>query len=53
MADYVCRCFQVTEEQIKEAIANGAKSVEEIGVKAQAGNGCGSCKEAIEAMLSA
>ena len=53
MSDYVCNCMQVTAEQIKEAIANGATTVDEIGENTGAGNGCGSCKEAIQEMLDA
>ena len=41
----------VTEEQIKEAIANGATTVDEVGEATGAGTGCGSCKDAIAELL--
>ena len=53
MADYVCTCMQVTEEQIKEAIANGAKTLDDIAEANGAGTGCGSCQSVIEEMLNA
>jgi nitrite reductase (NADH) large subunit len=40
----VCNCHKVTAATLKEAVANGADSVEALGVVTKAGTGCGSCK---------
>lgn len=41
--DVICTCMNVTLGQIKSAMANGAKTVEDIQDKTGAGTGCGSC----------
>ena len=40
----VCNCHKVSEASLREAIANGADSVEALGECTKAGTGCGSCK---------
>ncbi len=47
----VCHCHQVKTSTIRAAIANGAKTVEEIGAATKAGTGCGGCKTKLAAML--
>ncbi len=48
----VCTCFNVTENQIWEAIkVNGLKTVEEITNYTKAGGACGRCKGIIKDML--
>jgi len=48
----VCTCFNVTENQIWEAIKiNGLKTVEEITNYTKAGGACGRCKGAIQDIL--
>ena len=45
----VCTCFNVTENQIWEAIkVNGLKTVEEVTNYTKAGGACGSCKGVIK-----
>lgn len=39
----VCGCFNVTEEDLKNAIKNGANSFEEVQAATRVGNGCGKC----------
>lgn len=39
----VCGCFNVTEQHIKDAINNGAKSFEEVQKITKIGTGCGGC----------
>lgn len=41
--DVICTCMNVTLGEIKSAIANGAKTVEDIQDKTGAGTACGSC----------
>lgn len=48
----VCECFQVTEETIREAIRNGATTVEAVGDVTQAGTGCGGCQSRIEEIIN-
>src|SRR5690606_28867045 len=48
----ICTCFGVTEEVI-EAHAAAASSVEEIGDATNAGTGCGSCRMLIQEILDA
>jgi NAD(P)H-nitrite reductase large subunit len=39
----ICGCFNVTEQDIKNAINNGAKSYEEVQDITKVGTGCGGC----------
>lgn len=49
----VCKCFGVTDEQIKHAIReNNLKTVEEITDFTKAGGGCGDCAEEIAKILA-
>lgn len=48
----VCTCFNVTENQIWEAIKiNGLKTVEEVTNYTKAGGACGRCKGAIQDII--
>ncbi len=48
----VCTCFNVTENQIWDAIkSNGLKTVEEVTNYTKAGGACGKCKSVIKDML--
>ncbi len=48
----VCTCFNVTENQIWEAIKiNGLKTVEEVTNYTKAGGACGRCKSVIQDIL--
>jgi bacterioferritin-associated ferredoxin len=48
----VCHCEEVTHRTIKHAVADGARSVEQVAAVCGAGRNCGGCHEAIEALLS-
>lgn len=39
----VCGCYKVTEQDIKNAVKNGAKSFEEVQAITKVGTGCGKC----------
>lgn len=41
----VCGCMNVTEQDIKNAIKNGANSFEEVQAATKVGTGCGNCVE--------
>ena len=48
----ICTCFNVTENQIWEAIkVNGLKTVEEVTNYTKAGGACGRCKNIIKDMV--
>ncbi|MGY1711606.1 bacterioferritin-associated ferredoxin [Geodermatophilus sp. SYSU D00758] len=44
---YVCICFAVSEHELAAAIADGARTEEEVGDACAAGTGCGSCLDRI------
>lgn len=47
----VCKCLVVGERQILKTIAAGARTVEQIGARCEAGTGCTSCHGALQALL--
>lgn len=49
----VCACFDVGSEQIRTAIAEGARSVEALGACLGAGTNCGSCRPELQDMIDA
>ncbi len=49
---YVCICYGVTDNEINAEIALGARTVDEVGDRCDAGTGCGSCHETIEGLLA-
>ncbi len=49
----VCACFGVGENDLKQAIAQGVNSVEELGIRLQAGGNCGSCIPELKKLLAA
>jgi len=50
-SDIICFCQEITLGTIKKAIQNGAHTVEDIGIKTDAGITCGACIEDIEEIL--
>jgi len=44
---YVCICHAVTECEVRSHIVMGARTEDEIGLRCQAGTGCGSCLDRI------
>lgn len=49
--DIICTCYDVTVKDIKDAYANGAKTLEEIEEATKAGTLCGACISDIESLL--
>ncbi|WP_374211868.1 (2Fe-2S)-binding protein [Alteromonas gilva] len=49
----VCSCFEVRENTIKHAIAEGTNSVNALGKKLQCGTNCGSCKTELASLIAA
>ena len=48
---YVCLCKVASDTDVKAAIADGARTVEEVGDACGAGTGCGACRPMIHEML--
>jgi bacterioferritin-associated ferredoxin len=48
----VCHCKGITDRQIRQAAAAGARSADEIARRATAGTDCGGCRPLIEALLA-
>jgi len=47
----ICLCKNVFEEEIINAIQNGAKTVKEVSKKTKAGTGCGTCIPKIQKLI--
>ena len=47
----VCDCLGTTVEDVKEAVANGATTVEDIQETTEAGTICGACNCILETTL--
>jgi NAD(P)H-nitrite reductase large subunit len=48
----VCGCFKVTQQDLNNAIKNGAKSFEEVQAVTKVGTGCGNCVENNRALVN-
>ena len=48
---YVCLCLGVTDHQIRETIAEGATSAEEVMYCTGAGSHCGTCRASVSAIV--
>jgi bacterioferritin-associated ferredoxin len=48
---YICLCRVVTRSTIEAVIANGARTVEEVGERCAAGTDCGKCQRNILRLL--
>ena len=51
MDKIACECMSVTVGMIKEAVENGAKTLEEVQEATGAGGGCGACSEYVENLV--
>jgi bacterioferritin-associated ferredoxin len=49
---YICLCKVVTRATIERVIANGARTVEEVGERCEAGTDCGKCQRTIMKLLT-
>ena len=48
---YVCSCFGITEQQVKQHADDGRCSPRQIASSCKAGTDCGSCVKRIQALL--
>lgn len=52
MSEIICHCFEVSREEIENAIREkGLKTVEEVGEVTKRRNRCGGCQEQIQEIL--
>ena len=51
MTTIICHCFNVTDDDVVNAVKAGATSVEEVQELTNAGYGCGSCREDITRLV--
>jgi assimilatory nitrate reductase catalytic subunit len=49
----MCACFGVSCAAVESAIAQGATSLDAVGLATQAGTNCGSCRPEIRQLLRA
>jgi bacterioferritin-associated ferredoxin len=42
---FICVCNGITERQIREAVREGACSLDELGARLGVASGCGTCQE--------
>jgi len=47
----LCQCLLVTEQEVLATIRAGARTVDEVGERCDAGTGCGSCRGGIELLI--
>ncbi len=48
---YVCSCFGITEQQVRDHAGKGACTPRQIASACKAGTDCGSCVRRIQALL--
>jgi bacterioferritin-associated ferredoxin len=48
---FVCICAAVSDRQIKEAVREGACSLDHLAVSLGVGTGCGCCRETAQGIL--
>lgn len=51
MPRVLCYCLVVEEAEVRRAIRQGARTVDEVSARCEAGNGCGSCRGTISLMI--
>lgn len=49
--DIICTCYDISVKDIKDAYANGAKTLDEIEEVTKAGTLCGACISDLEALI--
>ena len=47
----VCECFGVTNGQIREAVYEGATTLQVVADKTGAGTGCGACNDNLQRLV--
>ena len=50
---YVCLCRAVTDRTLSRAVADGARTVEELAARTGAGTSCGACRPMLAGIAAA
>ena len=48
----VCHCFAVNDRLVREAVADGARTVDDIVARCGAGGRCGGCRPMVAELLA-
>lgn len=48
----ICKCMDVTDQQIETAVKNGATTFEQVQEKTKASTGCGTCAEKVQSLIA-
>ncbi|WP_234117381.1 (2Fe-2S)-binding protein [Clostridium hydrogenum] len=49
--EIICGCFNLTRQDIIDAVNNGAKSFEEVQEATEVGNACGQCVDEVKELV--
>jgi bacterioferritin-associated ferredoxin len=49
---YVCYCGAVNDREVRDAVAHGARSIEDLQERCNAGSDCGGCHPALAELLA-
>ena len=49
---YVCLCRAVTEDEVRNVVAEGARDAEQVAQRCGAGTGCGGCRNALRDLMA-
>lgn len=52
MGRLLCHCLVVEEGEVRKAIRAGARTIDAVGERCEAGTGCGSCRAGITVLLA-
>jgi bacterioferritin-associated ferredoxin len=48
----VCHCLGVSDREIREAVLDGANTVDQVEERCGAGGGCGGCRELVSDVIA-
>lgn len=51
MGRVLCYCLVVEDAEVRRAIRQGARTVEDVSARCEAGSGCGACRGTIASMI--
>jgi nitrogen fixation NifU-like protein len=50
-AKVICKCVEITNHEIEDAVLEGKKTWEDVQKKTKCGTGCGSCRPRVEGLI--
>jgi NAD(P)H-nitrite reductase large subunit len=48
----ICHCFAVNDQRLREAVADGARTVDDVVARCGAGGRCGGCRPLVADLLA-